>query len=97
MEDKEISVEHANMLWHFEIKTKAVMGFMKRIKVDKSVGPDGIYPKLLREAKEEIARALTKIVVSSLATGEARDDWQVANVVPLFKKGKRDNPGKYRL
>eukprot|EP00061_Rhincodon_typus_P013368 g39699.t1 len=32
-----------------------------------------------------------------LATGEVLEDWRVANVVPLFKKGNRDNPGNYRL
>ena len=25
------------------------------------------------------------------------EDWRIANVVPLFKKGSRDNPGNYRL
>jgi len=43
---------------------------------------------------EEIAEA--KIFVSSLATGEVPEDWRVANIVPLFKKGSRDNPGNYR-
>eukprot|EP00061_Rhincodon_typus_P002191 g16843.t1 len=73
-----------------------VLGVLKNIKVDKSPGPDGIYPRLLREAREEIAGALTKIFVSSLATGEVPEDWRAANVVPLFKKGNRDNLGNYR-
>ncbi|XP_072897849.1 myoneurin isoform X2 [Hemitrygon akajei] len=51
---------------------------------------------LLREAREVIAGALTNIFVSTLATGEVPEDWRVANVVPLFKKGTRDNPGNYR-
>eukprot|EP00061_Rhincodon_typus_P002820 g18548.t1 len=58
-----------------------------------SPGPGGIYSKTLREAAEQIAGALTGIVVSSLATGEVPEDWRIANVVPLFKKGDRDNPG----
>ena len=44
----------------------------------------------------EIAEALTEIFISSLATGEVPEDWRIANVVPLFKKGIRDNPGNYR-
>eukprot|EP00061_Rhincodon_typus_P017961 g46916.t1 len=28
--------------------------------------------------------------------GELPEDWRIANVVPLFKKGYRDNPGNYR-
>eukprot|EP00061_Rhincodon_typus_P011316 g36241.t1 len=65
------------------------------IKVDTSPGLDGIYPRLLREAREEIAGALIKIFVSSLATGEIPEDWRVANVIPLFKKANRDSPGNY--
>eukprot|EP00061_Rhincodon_typus_P007449 g29158.t1 len=30
------------------------------------------------------------------ATGYVPADWRVANAVPLFKKGNRDNPGNYR-
>eukprot|EP00061_Rhincodon_typus_P005804 g25759.t1 len=89
MDDSEIYVEHPNMLRHFEIKEEEVLGLLRKIKVDKSPEPDGIYPRLLREAKEEIAGALTKI---SLATGEVLGDRRVINVVPLFKKGNRDNP-----
>eukprot|EP00061_Rhincodon_typus_P012854 g38860.t1 len=66
MED---SVEDANMLGHFEIKKEGVLGLLNSIRVDKSPGPDGIYPRLLAEAKEEFAGALTKIFVSTLATG----------------------------
>eukprot|EP00061_Rhincodon_typus_P015029 g42476.t1 len=84
------------MLGHFEIKKEVVLGLLKRIKLDKSPGPDVIYPRLLREAREEIAGALTKIFISSLATGEVLEGWQVANIVPLFGKGNRDNPGNYR-
>ena len=72
------------------------MGILKSIKVDKSPGPDRIYPRILREARVEIAGALTEIFVSSLATGEVPEDWRIANVVPLFKKSSRDNPGNYR-
>ena len=63
---------------------------------DKSPGPDGIYPRLLREARDEIAGPLTEIFVSSLDTGEVLEDWRIANVVPLVKKGSKDNPGNYR-
>eukprot|EP00061_Rhincodon_typus_P017388 g46064.t1 len=68
MEDSEISMEHANMPGHFEIKKEVLLGLLKSIKVDKSPGPDDIYPMLLRKAREEIAVAVTKIFVSSLAT-----------------------------
>ena len=57
-------------LSHVEIKKEEVLGFLRNIKVDKSPGSVGIYPRILREAREEIAGALREIFVSSLATGE---------------------------
>jgi len=54
-----------------------------------------IYPRLLREARGEIALTLTDIVMSSLTTGKVLEDWSLANVVPLFKKGSRDNLANY--
>ena len=39
---------------------------------------------------------MREIFVSSLATGEVPEDWRIANVVPLFKKDSKNNPGNYR-
>ena len=46
-----------------------------------------MYPRTLWEAGEKIAGPLAEIFESSTATGEVPEDWRVANVVPLFKKG----------
>eukprot|EP00061_Rhincodon_typus_P005802 g25755.t1 len=54
----------------------------------KSPGPDEMYPRLLQETKEEIARVQTKSFNTSPATGEMPDDWRIVNVVPLFKGSK---------
>eukprot|EP00061_Rhincodon_typus_P009021 g32165.t1 len=54
-----------------------------------------MYPRLLLETREEIAGDLAEIFNISLVIHEVPDDWRVANVVPLFKKGSRDRPGNY--
>eukprot|EP00061_Rhincodon_typus_P016215 g44308.t1 len=77
-------------------RKKWVLGLLKSIKVDKTLGPGGIYSRLLSEAREEIVGALTKIFASSLATREVLEDWSAAPVVPLFKEGDGDNSGNYR-
>ena len=79
-----------------EVHKEEVLAILERVKIDKSPGPDGIYPRILWEAREEIAQPLALIFVSSLSTGTVPEDWRIANVVPLFKKGSRDNPGNYR-
>ena len=69
---------------------------LKRIKVDKSPGPDEVCPRTLWEAWEEIAGSRAAIFEPSMVTGEVPDDWREATVVPLFKKGCREKPGNYR-
>jgi len=33
----------------------------------------------------------------SCRTEEVPEDWRKANVTPVFKKGKKEDPGNYRL
>eukprot|EP00061_Rhincodon_typus_P005511 g25104.t1 len=97
MTDVEVRDEGVNTLQNVSILKEEFLGIPNCIKVDKSPGPDGIYPRLLHEAKEEIAGALADIFTSCLNTDEVPEDWRLANVVPLFRKGSRDNPGNYML
>ncbi|CAJ0922660.1 unnamed protein product [Ranitomeya imitator] len=48
----------------------------------------------MREA--ETARDLTDTRMDSIATGSVPQDWRIANVVPIFKKGSKSEPGNYR-
>lgn len=61
-----------------------------------SSGLVGISPRLLREARKEIVKALTRIFLSSLVISKIPVDWREANVVPLFKKGSRVESRNYR-
>eukprot|EP00061_Rhincodon_typus_P005241 g24514.t1 len=96
MTDAEVRDECVNTLVNVNILKEEVLGILKCVKVDKSPRPDAIYPRLLREARKEIAEALADIFTSSLTTGEVPEDRRLTNLVPLYKKGSRDNPGNYR-
>lgn len=60
------------MYYAFVFTKLIALHLLKRIKVDKSQGPYGIYSRLLREAREDNAGAFTNIFVSSIYTGESR-------------------------
>ena len=60
------------------------------------MGPDEIHPRVLRELAEVIAEPLSIIYQRSLLTGEVPEDWRLANVTPIYKKGCREDLVNYR-
>eukprot|EP00057_Strongylocentrotus_purpuratus_P023156 XP_011677630.1 PREDICTED: RNA-directed DNA polymerase from mobile element jockey-like [Strongylocentrotus purpuratus] len=62
----------------------------------KSAGPDGIHIRILKELKLHVIDCLAEIFNESMSTGCVPKSWKSANVVPLFKKGKKSDPGNYR-
>jgi len=43
-----------------------------------------------------ILRPLPVTYLQSWESGKVAADWKLANVIPVFKKGKKDDPGHYR-
>ena len=69
---------------------------LDKLKPQKSPGPDSIYPRVLKECKEIISGPLADLFNESLSTGLVPDEWKVANVVPIFKKGDKSLASNYR-
>jgi len=45
---------------------------------------------------EELAKPRSIIYHQSWLTGEVPDDWRIANIRPIYKKGRKEDPGNYR-
>ncbi|KAK4815910.1 hypothetical protein QYF61_010150 [Mycteria americana] len=67
-----------------------------QVDTHKSMGPDGIHLRVLRELVEELAKPFSIIYQQSWLTGEVPDDWRLANVMPIYKKGRKEDPRNYR-
>ncbi|NXA89439.1 RTJK polymerase, partial [Melanocharis versteri] len=78
------------------IQEEAVRELLSCLDIHKSMGPDGIHPRVMRELADELAKPLSIIYQQSWLTGEVPDDWKLANVTPIHKKGKKEDPGNYR-
>ena len=78
------------------ITTEKVKRKIKKLKAHSAAGPDGISPRLLQKCETELSPVLAVIFRKSLSSGEVPDEWRQANVVPIFKKGSKTDPGNYR-
>ncbi|RMC12276.1 hypothetical protein DUI87_09788 [Hirundo rustica rustica] len=57
---------------------------------------DGLHPRKMRELADELVKPLSIIYHQSWLTGEVPDDWKLAKVTPIHKKGGREDPSNYR-
>ena len=79
-----------------EITTAGVKKLLQDLDPSKSHGPDKIPSKLLKLMASEIAPSLSLVFSASLHQGVVPQDWKLALVTPLFKKGSRKEPSNYR-
>jgi len=68
------------------VEEDCVRGHLSNLDAHKSMGPDGMHPRVLRELAGIIAEPLSIIFESSWRTGEVPEDWRIASVTPIFKK-----------
>jgi hypothetical protein len=69
---------------------------LQALKPNSAPGPDKISPRFLKNNAEAMAPALAIIFNKSMEEGSVPCDWKLANVTPIFKKGKKGDPGNYR-
>ncbi|XP_048822867.1 uncharacterized protein LOC125702985 [Lagopus muta] len=79
-----------------EIEVEAVRELLLHLDSHKSMGADGLHPRVLRELAGVIAEPLSAICQRSWLTGEVPEDWRLAGVTPIYKKGRKEDPGKHR-
>ncbi|KFW07459.1 hypothetical protein N326_01900, partial [Eurypyga helias] len=78
------------------IHGEMVSDLLHHLDTHKSMEPDGIHPRVLRELAEVLTKARSIIHQQSWLTKEVPIDQRLANVMPICKKGQREDPGNYR-
>ena len=78
------------------LTTKEVLSALQRLDPNKTPGPDGFHPRILKECAKELAPSLCALFNKSLRLGRLPSEWKHANVTPVFKKGVKSAIPNYR-
>ncbi|KFQ84226.1 hypothetical protein N337_02090, partial [Phoenicopterus ruber ruber] len=78
------------------IQGEMVSDLLQHLDTHKSMEPDGIHPRVLRELAETLTKPLSIAYQQSWLTREVPVDWRLANVILIYKKGRKEDPGSYR-
>ncbi len=73
-----------------------VLKKLKDLKPDKSPGPDGLHPRVLRETSDVLCTPLSMLFNKSFEESVLPPDWKNSHVTPIFKKGPRNQCSNYR-
>jgi len=80
-------MEAEHHLHKIHIEESEVATIIQKLQVDKSLGKDGIHPRVLRECANQLALPLTTLFRNSLKQGQLLHEWTEASVTPIFKNG----------
>jgi hypothetical protein len=92
---KDKNTEHKTLLLQ-SVSEDFIYKELRALNVNKSTGLDDIPARFLKDGAFYIKEPIMAIVNTSITTGTVPDDFKMARVKPLFKKGNSLDVGNYR-
>ena len=94
--DNVMNFDETNTLTDVSVSESELLFYIDKMNCSKSPGPDLIHPRHLRELGAELVTSLCKIFNKSLSEGVVPEEFKLANITPIFKKGDKSDPSNYR-
>ena len=85
-----------NTLTTIVVSEQDVIDVLNILDPNKAVGPDIISNKMLIAVKNEVAKPLSLLFNKSFQCKIFPNNWKIAFIIPLFKRGDKSLPSNYR-
>jgi hypothetical protein len=66
---------------------------LNQINTTKATGPDGIGARLVKDLKDELTEPIYILLKNSIEESVFPNCWKQANVIPIYKKGNKNQVG----
>ena len=87
---------HHAIFRQFRIKKSRVKSVLLSLDVIKSVGDDGVSPRILKSCAQPLCGPLTALFRMICRHTDFPTSWKISRITPVFKKGSRSDPTCYR-
>ena len=77
------------------VQKQDVGRLLENLDVRKAMGPDGVSGWTLKECKEQLVQPIWEVITSSIKEERVPKEWKRANIVPIYKGGKKTDPLNY--
>jgi len=77
------------------VREDQVHSHLRNLNIHKSMRPDEMHPRFLRELADAVTKLLSMIFEKSQQPGKVPGNWKKGNVEPVFEKRRKEDPGNY--
>lgn len=82
--------------FHITPSQEAIQNVLRRMDVNKGVGPDSISPIFLRSCADVLSKPLHIMFTKSIEECVYPDKWKIGRIIPIYKSGKKSDIRNYR-